>query len=204
MASEKVKIIGILGGIGSGKSTVAAQFSELGCRVIDADKLAHEVLGRPEVKEHIKGHFGEAVFDEKGEVDREKMAEIVFSDEKKLKFLTSIVHPVVMELVEELISKFEIEKSVKAIVLDVPLLAEVGWENRCDVRVFVDSSMKNRAVRAQNRGLSDKNQLKNREKLQISLDKKADMSHYIVNNNSNLSALKEQVEEIFTKIINGG
>ena len=204
MAGEKIKIIGILGGIGSGKSTVATQFGQLGCAVIDADAISHEILAQPDIKKHIKSHFGRDVFDEKGDIDKQKLADRVFENEEELKILTSVIHPPVMARVEALIDEYKCENTAKAIILDIPLLAEVSWENRCDFLIFVDTSVENRAFRAQKRGPIDKKQLKNRENLQISLDKKADMSHYILNNNSDVSTLMEQVEKIFTKIINGG
>ena len=94
-------------------------------------------------------------------------------------------------------------EKVRAIVLDIPLLAEVGWIKKCDKIVFVDCKSDFRALRMQEKGGFSKKQLKKRENFQISLDKKAKIADYIIDNNSGSSALAEQVFRIFTiEIIN--
>ena len=89
-------VIGILGGIGSGKSTVAAEFAKLGCKVIDADEIAHELLNEPSVKEKLLDIFGQDILDSSDKIDRKKLAEIVFTDKKKIASLNSIIHPLVL------------------------------------------------------------------------------------------------------------
>ena len=93
----KKPIIGILGGICSGKSTVAAEFAKLGCEVVDADKIAHELLEKKAIREKIVGLFGETVLDSAGKIDPKKLADIVFVDTNKLSSLNSIIHPFVLE-----------------------------------------------------------------------------------------------------------
>jgi dephospho-CoA kinase len=90
-------IIGILGGIGSGKSTVAAEFAKLGCKVIDADKIAHELLKKEAVRDKIVSLFGRAILDSAGKIDHRKLAEVVFGDADKLSSLNKIIHPLVLE-----------------------------------------------------------------------------------------------------------
>jgi dephospho-CoA kinase len=138
-------IIGILGGIGSGKSTVAGEFAKLGCKVIDADRIAHELLDRNTVKEKIVGLFGEAVLDSSGRIEHKKLAGVVFSDGDKLASLNGIIHPLVLARAQELIEQYNQQNQVKAIVLDLPLLVEVGWAGRCDKLIFVDCEQKIRA-----------------------------------------------------------
>lgn len=198
---KKKPIIGILGGIGSGKSTVAAEFAKLGCKVIDADKIAHELLDKPPVKGEIAASFGKAILDSAGKINRLKLAEIVFSDANKLSQLNNIVHPMVLSRVEQLIKQYKRQNEVKAIVLDMPLLVEVGWAKRCDKLIFVDCKRQFREERAKKLGLFDENQLKIRENFQISLDNKAKLSDNIVNNNSDFSVLVKQVADIFTCIM---
>ncbi len=212
-ATGKKPIIGILGGIGSGKSTVAAEFAKLGCKVIDADKIAHELLDEPGVKEKIIGIFGQAILDSAGKIDREKLAELVFADARtcgyantgaeKLSLLNRIIHPLVLQRAEELIEQYNRQKQVKAIVLDMPLLVEVGWDKRCDKLIFVDCEQKLRLDRAKKLGF-DKNQVKIRENFQISLDNKANLADNIINNNSDFSALARQVADIFSYIVYNG
>ncbi|MFC1676343.1 dephospho-CoA kinase [Planctomycetota bacterium] len=199
---SKKPVIGIVGGIGSGKSTVAQLFSKLGCAVIDADQIAHQVLDEPSIRARTIAAFGDGVLDREGRVDRKKLADIVFTDTAKVDLLNNIIHPVVLERVEMLIERYNTDVAVKAIVLDMPLLVEVQWDKRCDKVVFVDCERGLRAERAKKSQLFGEKQLKIREKFQISLDSKADMADNVVNNNSDLSVLEKQVTDIFTNIGN--
>ena len=202
-ATGKKPIIGILGGIGSGKSTVAAEFAKLGCKVIDADKIAHELLDEPDVKAKIVNLFGQAVLDSAGKIVREKLAEVVFTDADKLSSINEIIHPIVLQRAEKLIKKYNSQNQVKAIILDMPLLVETGWDKRCDKLIFVDCEEKLRLKRAKKLDF-DKNQVKIRENFQISLDNKADLADNTVENNSDFSALARQVTDIFSYIMYNG
>jgi dephospho-CoA kinase len=197
----KRPIIGILGGMCSGKSTVAGEFGKLGCKVIDADKIARELLEKKTIREQIVILFGRTVLDSEGKIDSKKLAEIVFSDVDKLPSLNKIIHPFVLERAEELIEKYNRQNQVKAIVLDMPLLAEVGWDKRCDKLIFVDCKRELRIKRAKKKGIFDENQLKIRENFQISLDKKVAITDNTIDNNSGFSALAKQIAEIFSCII---
>ena len=196
-------MIGILGGIASGKSTVAAEFEKLGCRIIDADEIVHELLKTETVRERIVGSFGQGVLNSTGKIDHQKLAEVAFADVASLSALTEIIHPFVLERAERLIEQYSRQGKVKAIVLDMPLLVEVGWAQRCDRLVFVDCRQELRAVRAQKKGF-DRNQLKIRENFQISLDSKVDLADNTIENNSGFSALVRQVADIFSNITDFG
>ena len=200
---KKKPIIGILGGIGSGKSTVAAEFAKLGCGLIDADKIAHKLLEKKEVKEKIIALFG-PVLDSAGKIDHKKLADIVFADADKLASLTGMLHPLVLTRTEQLINRYNQENQVKAIVLDMPLLMEVGWEKRCDKLIFVDCERSLRVHRMKKMGLLDENKFKIRENFQISLDNKVAIAENTINNNSGLSTLVRQVADIFFGIIING
>ena len=208
-ATGKKPIIGILGGIGSGKSTVAAEFAKLGCKVIDADEIAHELLDEPTVKEKVVGLFGRTILsaaadkDSTEKIDREKLADIVFADARKLSLINQIIHPLVLQRAEELIEQYNRQNQVKAIVLDMPLLVEVGWDKRCDRLIFIDCEQKLRLDRAKKMGF-DKNQVKIRENFQISLDNKANVADNTINNNSDFSALAKQVTDIFSYVVDNG
>ncbi len=203
-ATGKKPIIGILGGIGSGKSTVAAEFAKLGCKVIDADKIARELLlYKKAVKEKVVGLFGRTILNSAGKIDREKLAEVVFADADKLSLINEIIHPLVLQRAQELIKQYDCQKQVKAIVLDMPLLVEVGWDKRCDKLIFVDCEQELRLDRAKKLGF-DKNQVKIRENFQISLDNKANLVDYTVENNSDFSVLAKQVVNIFSYIMYNG
>ena len=196
-------LIGILGGIASGKSTVATQFAQLGCTVIDADAIAHELLDTEPIKKEIACFFGPEILDSTGMIDHKKLAEIVFSHADKLAFLNGILHPIVLKRAEAMIEFASRQDHIKAIVLDMPLLVEVGWDKRCDRLIYVDCSQKTKDKRVEKAGL-DKNQLKIREKFQISLDNKANLADNTIENNSDFSALVRQVADIFSDIMDNG
>jgi dephospho-CoA kinase len=118
-----------------------------------------------------------------------------------LEALTNIIHPPVLAKVEKLIETYKNDKTFSAIVLDVPLLVETGWERQCDALIFVHCDIKTRLERARSRGLESEKELKIRENFQISLDKKEQMSHYMIYNNSDLSELALQVSRIFNGIM---
>jgi len=194
-------IIGMLGGVASGKSTVAAEFAKLGCKIIDADKIAHELLERKDVKEKVVSVFGEGILDSAGNIDRKKLGDIVFADADKLSLLNKIIHPLVLGCAEQLIEQYNRENQVKAIVLDMPLLVEVGWAERCDKLIFVDCRREFRVDRAKKIGIMMKNQLKILENSQISLDSKAAIADNTIDNNSDFSGLAKQVADIFSHIV---
>jgi len=196
-------IIGILGGLGSGKSTVANEFAKLGCKVIDADKISHELLKRKTVKEKIVDLFGKAILDCEGKIDHKKLANVVFADADKLSSLNRVIHPLVLEQAEGLIKLYNRQNQVKAIVLDMPLLVEVGWAKRCDKLIFVDCKRQLRVERAKKMGF-DENQLKIRENFQISLDNKAGIADNSIENNSGFLVLAKQVADIFSDIVDNG
>jgi dephospho-CoA kinase len=197
---SKKKIIGILGGIGSGKSTVAEMFGSLGCKVIDADAMAHAVLDRPDLLSELAARWGPSVRDVRGRADRNRISKIVFSEKQELDFLNQQVHPRVLEQTERMIDLYQADPDAAAIVLDMPLLLEVGWEKKCDFLVFVECSTEKRCHRIAKNAKMDPDQIKNRENFQISLDKKEEKAHYTVNNNSDKSDVAEQVAQIFSSI----
>ena len=193
-------IIGILGGIGSGKSAVAGCFADLGCALIDADALAHEVLDDPDVLGAVVERWGSEVLDVAGRADRAKIAETVFDSPEALDFINGLIHPRVLERSAAMIEAYQADGDAAGIVLDMPLLLEVGWEKKCDFLVFVDCSEEKRAERIAKNGKIDIEQLKKRENFQISLDKKKEKAHYVINNNSDKSDMAEQVAQIFSSI----
>jgi dephospho-CoA kinase len=199
--SVKKTIIGIIGGLCAGKSTVAGEFAKLGCAVIDADKIAHQLLDKKEVRAKIVRVFGKEVLNDKGKISRSELANKVFSDPEKLAKLINILHPPVLARAEQLIAEHSSNPKVKAIVLDIPLLVEVGWEKRCDRVIFVDCNPPIRLERAKKKGVFEADELKVRENLQISLDKKRRIADNIVDNNSDLSGLSKQIANIFSSIV---
>lgn len=175
-------------------------FADLGAAVIDADRLAHETLGEPEVIERIKQKFGTVVLNAKGRIDRQKLGEFAFDSKQNIEFLNHLIHPKVIERTESLIDFYLNDASSRVLILDVPLLVEIGWEKRCDYLIFVACSFEKRLERLDKKRKINEIQLKKRENFQISLDKKARIAHYTVNNNSDESEVAEQVAQIFSSI----
>ena len=139
-------VIGLVGRIGAGKSTVAGMFADRGAVVIDADAVAHEVLVEPEVVREISARFGAELIDAAGRVERRMLAGLVFgespSHEENLRDLEAIVHPRVRSRVVAAIAACRGHRPVDGVepivVLDVPLLMQAGWDELCDRIVVVD------------------------------------------------------------------
>lgn len=194
-------IIGICGGVSAGKSTLARQFGKLGCAVFQADQFSHEVLKLPEVIQILAQWWGNVILDDDGLVDRQKVGQIVFDNENDRKRLTDLLHPRIEEMQKAFILSCQNNPNIRAIVLDVPLLFEVGQDRYCDYMVFVDSNPSLRLDRVKFRSGWDEERLKKIENLQFALDKKAKMSDYIVENNSDISHLANQAGELLTRIL---
>jgi dephospho-CoA kinase len=193
-------IIGILGGVGCGKSTAASFFAQLGCAVIDADGIAHRILDKPEIKDQLIKRWGVKVLNADGTVNRTQIAEWVFGSMDELNFLNSLVHPRVLEHSETMIKAHRADPNTFGIVLDMPLLLEVGWEKKCDFLIFISCLEEKRRERIARKAKIDVEQLEKREKSQFSLDKKKSKAHYVVCNNSDKSDMAEQIARIFSII----
>ena len=193
-------VIGIVGGVGSGKSTAAAELAALGCRVIDADALGHELLEEPQVKAELKKRWGEGIFREDGSVDRAAVAKIVFSDRAELEALNSIMHPLMRKSMEAEIAAARSDPGVAAVVLDAAVLFEAGWDDLCTAVVFVSAPRPVRLARLSGKRRLDAGEIALREKFQISLDNKARKCDYTIDNSSSVRRLRKRVGELFLRI----
>lgn len=194
-------VIGMAGGIGSGKSLVAKQFQKLGCAIIDADALSHQVLDQTEVRGTLVSWWGDKILNDQGHVDRKAVGRCVFGSSEELHKLEQLVHPRVNALRQSLRRQYDTQARFKAIVEDCPLLFEVGLDKQCDVVVFVAADQAVRLARVQaNRGWTAED-LKSREKKQLALDIKADRADHVVDNSGNEEQTFEQVRRLFLNII---
>lgn len=202
-AGQPIPVIGLSGGIGSGKTLVAEELAGLGCAVIDADKLAKQMRDLPQTRQILRAKLGDGIFKTDGEIDDKALAELVFgpgSPEYALTTLNSVVHPLVIDKCLELIAQYRRQSLVPAVVLDAPLLFEAGLDNCCDVLIFVDSTPALRSRRVQDQRGWPQAQWDAREKKQISLDKKQGLSDYVVENYSSTTNLRRQVQRLFPRI----
>jgi len=196
-----IPVIGLVGGVGAGKSTVAGAFAELGCAVLDADKFGHEVIQTPAVRDALVERWGTRIIRDDGQVDRSAVAEIVFDDQAELAFLNEIIHPRIAERIAGRIDELRNDRSAAAIVLDAAVMLEAGWDRQCDVLVFVDTpeAVRRRRVLS-SRGWSE-NTWRERENSQFSIDRKAASCDHRVRNSLSESHLREQVRTLFHRIV---
>ena len=194
-------VLGIIGGIGSGKSLVSRGFEEHGAVCINADALAHRALDDSGVKERIRARIGDDVFGPGGGIDRGLLGQRVFHAPEELEALEAIVHPwVETELVREL-QRAQSDASVELVVLDVPLLLETGLDRLCDRILFVDADEETRLTRVkQNRGW-DLDELKRREKFQKPLKEKKMRADYRIENNLSAGRVRTRIDEIKRQIV---
>ena len=197
---NNLPIIGITGGIGSGKSLVANFLQDKGCIVADADANTKIVLARGEVQQLLIDWWGDKVIDSSGDINRSFVASIVFSDAKARERLESLIHPLVQELQEKAFNSAP--NNAIALVIDAPLLMESGLDQQCDVIIFVACPFETRLKRViDSRGWNEE-QLRNREVVQIGLDTKRSSADHIIINDGDIAYLEQQMKLVLALIRN--
>lgn len=200
-ARHECPVIGLLGGIGAGKSTVRGIFGDLGAVTIDADSIAKGVLRKPEVRSQVVEVFGKNVLGADGEISRPALAAAVFKDAALVERLNAIVHPAVIAESRRIIQAARQERDCPAAVLDAPLIVEAGLEGMCDCLVFVSASEESRSQRiAASRGWNP-DEIGRREKFQESLTLKRERADYIIDNDGSLDETLKQAVSIWGKIV---
>lgn len=193
-------VLGLIGGIGSGKSVVAEEFARHGARIISGDRLGHEALRQPGIRERVVQRWGSDVLDGQGEVDRRKLGAIVFADDAERKALENIVFPFIEEGIRSEIEKAQNDPAVKLVVLDAAIMLEAGWNNVCDRIVYVDSPRALRLERlARQRGWTEK-EVARREQAQMSLEEKAARADVKLDNSGSRAQTARQVEDLLKQL----
>jgi dephospho-CoA kinase len=200
-------VIGLVGGVGAGKSTVAEELANLGCMVVNGDAIGHEVLGRKDVIDRVVELWGRQVLvrtaDGGRQVDRSALGKVVFENPQELGRLNSLTHPLIRAEIQRQIQAGQRDPSARAIVLDAAVLLEAGWDQLCTHLVSVRAPAQQRQERvARERGW-DERSWRQREKMQNPLDSKIGRCYYSIDNSSSVSHLCEAVRELFHGIING-
>lgn len=176
-------------------------FAQLGCGVIEGDAIARELLPRPDVKAQLVQWWGPAVLKPDGSPDRVAIGRIVFNDADQRVRLEKLLHPPIIAQCRQRLAVMRQDPERPAVVIDMPLLLEVGLDRDCDVLVWVDAPREQRLARVrQTRGWTA-DELDRREKAQWSLDRKADMADYCVDNGVDESRCFDQVRQVLTQII---
>lgn len=194
-------VIGLTGGIGTGKSTVSDYLKKKGCLIIDADALSREMTqkGKPAVKE-IAIAFGNHLVDEEGNLDRKALGKIVFNDKKKLDILQAIITNKVVEYIEESISSLKTDNYDGIVIIDAPLLFECGMEHMSDENWLVTTDLDVRIERVKKRdGLSEE-EILSRINNQMSQEDKEKKSNCVLNNSGSLEELYSQIDKNLERI----
>jgi dephospho-CoA kinase len=189
-----------MGGPGSGKSAAAKAFADLGCAVIDADRLSHVALLNETVKDQVRERWGDAVFDDTGQIERSALGRIVFADPAALRELEALIHPRVHEGRRLEREQHHADPVVVAIVEDCPLLLESDLNKQCDSLVMIDTPDDLRLARVQSTRGWDAEELKKRDQQQIPLDIKRQAADYVISNDQDLAHMREQVRHVLQSI----
>jgi dephospho-CoA kinase len=197
-----MRIIGLLGGIASGKSLVAEQLRQLGAALLDGDRAGHEVLRLTEVKECIRAHWGAGVFAADGEVDRKALGRIVFDPSpngaRELQYLESITHPRIGERLRRRAADLAAAGTTVA-VLDAPVMLKAGWDAFCDHVVFIEAPQEVRCARALARGWRQED-FAARESAQEPLELKRARADFVIDNSGTPEETRAQVEALWRSV----
>jgi len=198
-----MRVIGILGGVASGKSLVARQLAQLGAGVLDADRAGHEVLRMPRIEAAVRARWGEAVFGPNGRVDRARLARHIFAHPpdgpKQREYLEQLTHPEIGRLLQQQVEAM-VCSGVAVAVLDAPLLLESGWDKLCKKLVFVEAPREVRLARALARGWNEED-FAAREGVQESLGSKRERADAIIDNSGSPEQTRAQLERFWHSLV---
>jgi dephospho-CoA kinase len=201
-----IPVVGIVGGIGSGKSSVARWVATHDSRVvlINGDEVGHEVLTHKVVQEAIRQRFGDGVFDKAGQIDRRSLGRVVFgpgeANHSARHDLERIVHPRIRETFVKRITEAEAGKK-QAVLLDAAVLFEAGWNELCHTIVFVDVPRGERLSRLQAGRGWDETEVERREASQISLETKRSRSNFVIDNAHSVDEAGRQLKELLSELL---
>lgn len=191
-------IIGLCGGIGSGKTTVAGFFRKIGCGVIDADKITRRLLDQKPIKKRLCQAFGQTIINKAGKIDRHVLAQKAFGHRRYLRKLNALIHPYIREEI-----KFRLTQQknrYKTIVIDAALLLASPLAKICDFIIFVDAAKTIRCSRTRRTRKWLSNELVKRELFQISPTVKKRRADFIINNNFSLTQTYSRVKKIYRRM----
>ena len=195
-------VIGLTGGIGTGKSTVSQILQEKKFPVIDLDTISHEVIKIPKVIEKIVENFGKEVLENSGNfenennairISREKLGKIIFENREKRLLLNSIMHPEILRVMREQVSKYK--KNNKIIFVEIQLLFEVQWEKEFDYILLISAKKSTQIRRILERDKRSENDALNIINSQLPLDEKKKRSDFVIENDGNIEELKEKIDK---------
>ena len=196
-------VIGLIGGIGSGKSSVSAILHSLGVEIIDADKVGHEAYTpNSEGWKKVILVFGQDIVGPENEIDRKKLGGIVFSDPSEMEKLNKLMHPIIHNLVEEKI-KLLSHQGVKVVVLEAAILIEANWQDLTDEIWLAKSNQEVVIERVQLRNNFTREEIIKRIQSQMSNDEREKHSDIVIDNNGTIEQLEEKVKTLWQSRVNG-
>lgn len=199
-----MRVIGLTGGIGTGKTVVSQILRELGAQVIDADRVGHEAY-QPgtEAWQAVVQEFGQDILQPSGEIDRKRLGAVVFSDPKTLERLNAIMHPRMYHMVDERLAQLR-NQGVQAAVVDAAILIEAGWTPLAD-EVWVVTAGEEEVVRRirERSGLTEE-QVRSRIRSQMSSAERLAHADVVIENNGDLAQLRRKVESLWRSRVAGG
>lgn len=189
-------ILGVTGGVATGKSTIAGMLGQLGAVVIDADRISHRFLRRGTPSwQKVVDEFGDEILNKNLVINRKRLGKIIFADKDKRKKLERIIHPLVIETVKRKISQ-AIKKEQAVIVIDAPLLIESGMRSLVDKLIVVNATNHIQRKRLAERGLG-REDADRRINSQLPLTMKVKLADYVIENNGDLACTEKQVRRIW-------
>ena len=198
-----MQVVGIVGGVASGKSLVACRLVELGAALIDGDATGHDVLCEPDVIGQIVDRWGTGVLDADGAIDRSAVACRVFATgpggAEDLVFLEAIMFPRIRRLIEDQIETWRAAGDIEVAVVDAAVMFKAGWDRNCDIILFVDAPRVDRLSRAQSRGWTEQ-QFSARERAQVALETKRREAGAVIDNSGAIAQTYAQTEQFWQSL----
>jgi dephospho-CoA kinase len=196
-----LKIIGVTGGIGSGKSTVSRILRDLGAKIISADKIARDIVYKGEkALLEIVEHFGDEILTGNGELDRKKLGTIVFGDNEKLEILNSITHKYIAEKIVNIAEQFKTENKSGILVIEAPIPVEHGFIDIVDQVWVVTADIEVRVKRIIERDGITREEALNRINSQKKESEYLDIADEVLVNNGEIEELEKEVARLFIKV----
>jgi dephospho-CoA kinase len=197
MRVDRKPVLGLVGAIGAGKSTVADALARHGGKVVAADPLGHEALEHPDIRARVLDVWGNRdILTLQGTIDRKKLGRIVFPSPVERSRLEHLLHPYIERRIQEEIDKAQVDSLAKYVVLDAAIMLEAGWDGVCDKLIFVDAPRPVRLARVQGQRGWTEADLANREAVQMPPEKKKERADAVIDNAGPPEATTAQVDRL--------
>jgi len=195
----KSRVVGLTGGIGSGKSTVGRMLESLGAHVIDADRIAHNLYDSdPDLTDELQGLFGKDIVDpESGKIDRKALGSLVFADPEKRERLESYLHPKIRERIQREIDSAKSKSPLPLIVVEAALMVETGYYKNFDGLIVVKAEPHDQKARISKRDGATEDEVSRRMATQASLSEKLKEATWVIDNSGTLEETRKQVERLY-------